>query len=122
LRVIAKTTEGVSAPLSLPPRAESIDERLAILQRGVDALVASQRVLHRNLQAALTAPHDTSDLQEKLAKQIASVELFAMRLDEQFIAPQPPAPGHARAALGAFAIAALALTISVWGLWRQLAW
>jgi len=129
LRVIAKTTEGVSAPLSLPPRAESVDERLAILQRGVDALVASQRVLHRNLQAALTAPRggeaapEIAALQEKLAKQIASVELFAMRLDEQFTAPShAPSSGHARAALGAFVVAGLALAISIWGLWRQFAW
>ncbi len=127
LRVIARTDDGATVSLSVPPAADATLERLEHLQRGIDALVASQRVLHRNLQAALLAqpnrePSELSALQEQLKNQVATIELFAMRLDEQYVAPAVAAPpSHSRMVRAAFAVAMTALAIAVYGLWRELA-
>jgi hypothetical protein len=128
LRVVGRTASGGTIPLGVPPSAESVEDRLNRLQRGVDALVASQRVLHRNLQAALTAPRpgegasDITSVQEQLGKQMATLELFAMRIEERLALPTTlPAPQFSRAGLITFAMVAAVLAFAVMGLWRELA-
>jgi hypothetical protein len=131
LRVVARTDAGAVVSLTPPPQADGVLARLEHLQRAVDALVASQRVLHRNVQAALVGPKasstpgpdgspDIAAVQAQLIQQIAIMERFAMRLDERFATqPEVAAPASARACGLAFALAAVALAISVWGLWRE---
>jgi hypothetical protein len=132
LRVLVQSPAGEWVALGVPAPADGTAERLDRLQRAVDALVGSQRVLHRNLQAALTAPReaaeapDFSAITEHLSKQMATLELFVMRLDERLVTTVPgfaAAPTErrvSRGALAAFAVATLSLLVSAWGLWRQL--
>lgn len=112
-----------------PPPAASVD-RLADVQRGVDMLVGSQRLIHRNLQAALLqqTPSLTSALAEIFAAQaglqesIATFELFAIRLEQALAAREAPAaPAPTRRGVQAVAaISSLALLGSCWALYRTL--
>jgi hypothetical protein len=131
LRVLVRAPGGEWLPLGVPAPADGTAERLDRLQRAVDALIGSQRLLHRNVQAALTAPREAAQapdfaaITEHLSKQMATLELFVMRLDERMAGASSghlPAsePRVSRGALAAFAVATLALAVSLWGLWRQL--
>lgn len=141
LRVTGRVDDGAPVPLGLPPMAEALSERLDRMQRGMDMVVASQRVLHRNLQAALTqAPNGqggdtgrdaTTTLGElasergALAEQIRVLEIFVLRLDERLAALAAPAvvlrpalvSGRVAAALGLGAV----LLLGACGLYRSLA-
>src|SRR5690349_7340512 len=53
LRVFAQSGENPAIPIGAPPAAEELSAQIAKLMQGMDTLVNSQRVMHRNLQAAL---------------------------------------------------------------------
>ena len=122
LRVVARTPDGGSIPLNRPPVEDGVSERLAQLARGMEVLVGSQRVLHRNVQAALLAgpggiepQAGTSTTQAALADGFATLELFVVRLEQALsgMAP-PPAPAQPRWVLATVAfVAAMALVASV---------
>jgi len=134
LRVYARTPDGDAVPLGAPPAEDGIGETLVRLQRGMEMLVGSQRVLHRNLQAALLARGDVNPDrpaadqarispaadQARISDEIATLELFVVRLEQALAASRPdapPPPGGPRWALGAVAGAAgLALLLSGWAL------
>jgi hypothetical protein len=132
IRVVARDGAGRLVPLGAPPPPEAEAERLDRLQRGIDHLVASQRLLHRNVQAALLQRPGSDDgaigeiakSQAELGRQIATLEVFCMRLDERLAAVASPAamaparlPRMMQLAVG---FAGAALAISLWGLWRSL--
>ncbi|MGI4954842.1 MAG: hypothetical protein ACRYGM_23800 [Janthinobacterium lividum] len=138
LRVYARTPDGDAVPLGAPPAEDGVGETLVRLQRGMEMLVGSQRVLHRNLQAALLARGDVNPDpnlsrpaadqarinpaadQARIRDEIATLELFVVRLEQALAASRPDAPppaGGPRWALGAVAGAAgLALLLSGWAL------
>ncbi len=128
LRVVGHGGAGAAVPLGRPPAAEGVAERLDRLQRGLDMVVASQRVLHRNLQAALleAAGGDQAGARAELAGQVHALELFVLRLDERLAALAPAPVGGPRSAAGlargaAAAVLALGLLGGGLGLWRSLA-
>lgn len=134
IHVVAHDPNGRVVPLSAPPPAEAAAERLDRLQRGVDTLIASQRVLHRNLQAVLlaakagedtAAPSGLAAQQAEIARQLGTLDVFAMRLDERLaaLATAPAAPDAirpSRATMAALVLGGSALLLSVWGLLRSL--
>lgn len=116
LRVFAIGPDNEATALGAPPAEDGFAERLSNLQRGMEMLVGSQRVLHRNLQAALLARAEAAPAAAPAAVQadIAALELFVTRL-ERALAAQPatpppahPGPAQPRWALAAIAIAAAA--------------
>jgi hypothetical protein len=126
LRVFACTPDGKAVPLGTPPVDGGLEDRLQALQRGMEMLVGSQRVLHRNLQAALLARSDPPgaaspaiDAQRSLQEDFATLEQFVVRLEAALVngAPRPAAPASPRWALGGIAAtAALSLALSSWAL------
>lgn len=135
LRVIALTPDGAAIPLGSPPLAPDVGERLAQLARGMDLVVGSQRVLHRNVQAALLAradavpqdgPASAAGLaanQAALGESIMTLELFVTRLEAGLAGlVVPPAQAAApRWALAGIATAAgVALLVSAWALVRAM--
>ena len=129
LCVFAIGEGGVAVALSSPPGPDSSADRLGSLQRSVDMLVGSQRVIHRNLQAALlqqpsvsNALVDIAVTQAGLKESISTLELFAIRLEEA-LATRDVATGRTPARLSmaiVTAIASLALLSSCWALWRTM--
>ena len=127
LRVYARTKESKLVPLGAPPVEDGVTERLANIQRGLEMVVNSQRLLHRNLQAALLKQDGTTPLVEIAATQsalqegIATLELFVVRLEQaltaHLVAPTQLAPR--RVALACVAVtASLAMLVSFWALAR----
>lgn len=131
LRVVARTTDGGAVPLHAPAADGGVSERLTQLARGMEALVGSQRVIHRNLQAALVgapagntaateAQAAIAATQASLAESIGTLELFVVRLEAAMAgvaqAPAPPAPRWALPAVAG--VAALALAASLAALLR----
>jgi hypothetical protein len=134
LRLFARAGEGEAVALSAPPAADGLAEQMGRVLRGLELLTGSQRLLHRNLQAALTSRQPDGETAPALARlaealaaatdQIAAVERFVVRLDERLA---ELGQGHAgvaralpRAALWALAVSATALLVSVAGLVRSL--
>ncbi|GAC1342561.1 MAG: hypothetical protein NVSMB18_16820 [Acetobacteraceae bacterium] len=128
LRVCARLADGSVIPLGSPPAADGVAERLGQLQRGVDMLMGSQRLLHRNVQAVLlrAGPADTTSLADVAAAQTAlqqgieTLELFVVRLEQALSTRNVPAPSD-RPRLGLAAVGAvslLALAASGWALAR----
>ncbi len=129
LRVFALTPGGAAVPLGSPPAEDGVSERLAQLQRGLEMLVGSQRVLHRNLQSVLlskaeaTPGPDLAAVQASLQDGITTLELFVIRLEDKLarLATPPAAPARPRWALGGVALLAVsALATSVWALVRAM--
>lgn len=131
LRVVARTPDGAAVPLHAPAADGGVSDRLTQLARGMEALVGSQRVIHRNLQAALlaTPAGNTAAMeaqaaiaatQASLAESIVTLELFVVRLEAAMAGvAQTPAPAATRWALPAVAgVAAVALLASVMALLR----
>jgi hypothetical protein len=131
LRVFARTEDGDAAPIGSPPAPEGLTERLDRLQRGLESIAGSQRVLHRTLQSAVLsrAEAPASDgaaeaAQTALQQQVAALEMVAVRIDEKLAilageraaASQPPS----RALLGALALSATALLVAIIGLIHSL--
>jgi hypothetical protein len=143
LCVFARAGDGEAMQIRAAPAADGLAEQVTKLLRGVDMLLNSQRLIHRNLQSALTTRANETDgdegspaavlkrmaeMQAVTAEQIAGVERFVMRLDEQLsrLAPmtQKAAPAAAlipRLAIFALAVAGTALIVSIVGLVRSLA-
>ncbi len=95
LRVVAILEDGSEIALAAPPATGSEAMRIEQLQKGVDMLVASQRLIHRNLQAALLQPSPNGALAEiataqaSLRQAIETVELFAVRLEQRSMTTEP---------------------------------
>lgn len=126
LLVFARAGDGPASPIGTPPLEDGLREQLAQLQKGVELMVGSQRVLHRNVQAALLKQAsqagpgmiEVAALQGSIQESIATLEMFVVRLEAGLV-PQAPAatPTEPRWALaGAAAAAGLALGISFWAL------
>jgi len=136
LRVFARTADGAAVPLGSVPAEDGVAERLVQLSRGMEMLIGSQRVLHRNVQAALlVAPQgsmesgvqpgasvaDVAAAQAALAESVATLELFVARLEQGMaaLAVQRTQATQPRWALGGMAALSLsALVLSVWALIR----
>lgn len=127
LRVVARAPDGAAVPLGVPPAADGLTETLAKLGRGMEMLVGSQRVLHRNLQAALLAraePGNTQGDPARMEEEIATLELFVVRLEQALTASRlaaAPVRTEPRWKLGTVAgMAGLALLLSAWSLFHVL--
>jgi hypothetical protein len=101
LLVVVRNGAGAPVRLGVPPPPLAIGERLDRLQRAVDGLINSHRVMHRNLQAVLAGPRapevpasppqlppppamaEIAAMQDMLRKQMAALETCATRLDMQ---------------------------------------
>ncbi|HEY4041033.1 MAG TPA: hypothetical protein VGM32_04210 [Rhodopila sp.] len=129
VQVVARGPGGTSAVLPSVPGEGGIEERLARLARGLDAVIASQRVLHRNVQAALLKPsaqpaggssqatvEAIAATQAALHEDITTLELFVTRVEQGLSGLPAPPVRFARlpwaVALAAAALAAFGL--SVW--------
>jgi hypothetical protein len=132
LRVFARCGVSAAIPIGAPPAAEGLSDQVTKLLRGVDMLLNSQRVIHRNLQTALTAAKDPdadpmaavvvrmSELQAGTEAQISAVERFVVRLDEHLsrLSPaevkSPVATGRIpTAAVWALGVSGIALVVSI---------
>lgn len=126
LAVFARAGKGEAVPLRAPPATEAVSDQVARVLRGVEALMGSQRLLHRNLQAVLTrSPEIGADVAAALADQISAVERFVVRLDERLAAlSDSAAPSRERrvprAAVWALAVSGTSLLVSIAGLIRSL--
>ena len=139
LRVFARTADGGVVPLGTAPAARTpedhLAERLAQLTRGMETLIGSQRVLHRNVQALLLAGSQGGQPAQAIAPEAApapdapaapdalregleTLELFVARLELGLAGLSPPQQAAAPrwALLGVAAAAALALLLSAWAL------
>jgi len=130
LRVFARTANGAAVPLGSVPAEDGVAERLVQLGRGMEMLIGSQRVLHRNVQAALlAAPQastqpgasvaDVAAAQAALADSVATLELFVTRLEQGMaaLAAQRTGTAQPRWALGGLAALSMAaLVLSAWAL------
>lgn len=128
-QVFAILENGAEIPLEAPPVAVPPSARIAQLQKSVDMLIASQRLMHRNLQAALLQQSGSGSLgeiaatQAKLQQAIETVELFAVRLEQQSAAAAPHVspPAASRALAWVATLSTAALIASVFALLRCLA-
>lgn len=139
LRVFARAGDGAAMPIGATPAADGLSDQVTKLLRGVDMVLNAQRLIHRNLQAALTARAGGPDsvdeptagllarmaqVQAETAEQLSSVERFVVRLDEQLSRLTPvaakSAPNFPAAAMWALGVAGTALTVSIAGLVRSL--
>ena len=129
LRVFVLRDGGAAVALDAPPAPDTSADRVAQLQRGVDMLIGSQRLMHRNLQAALlqqtpslaTPLADIAAAQAELQESIATFELFAVRLEQARapLARRRPERVQPRRGLAAVAgLSSLALVASCWALYR----
>lgn len=125
LRVLARAGDGPAVPIGSPPVEDGLTRQLAELQKGLELVVGSQRVLHRNVQAVLLeraadagpGVAEIAATQVVIQESLATLELFVVRLEislaNQAPAVQRPQPGWV---LGGAAAAGLALAISFWAL------
>jgi hypothetical protein len=140
LRVFARIGDGPAVPIGATPAADGLADQVTKVMRGMDTLLNSQRLIHRNLQAALTArpaAPDTdaetvsatlakmSEMQAATIEQISSVERFVMRLDEHLARLSPAATKSTaaripRVAILALGVSGMALVVSVVELVRSL--
>ncbi len=137
LRVFARTADGAAVPIGSVPAEDGMAERLVQLSRGMEMLIGSQRVLHRNVQAALlAAPQpgaqagaqagasaaslaEVAATQASLAESVATLELFVTRLEQGMVAlaARPTRTAQPRWALGGLAaLSTAALVLSAWAL------
>ena len=127
LRVFA-VIDGAAVMLEAPPSSEPAIAQLGQLQRGIDMLLGSQRLMHRNLQAALLqqGPSSAATLadiaacQANLQESIATFEVFAIRLEQALAAREAPAGAVAprRALAAVVGLSSLALVASCCALAR----
>jgi hypothetical protein len=118
LRVFARAGDGEAVAIGTPPAADGLSEQVTKLLRGVDMLLNSQRLIHRNLQAALAGKSEDKPAEP----QLASLERFLMRLDDHLskLPSIESAPAFPRFALWALGISGAALLISIFQLARSL--
>ncbi len=130
LTVHARLPGGETIRLAAPPAPGGMGERLDRLQAATDAMINSQRLIHRNLQAVLLQRGEQdqggSEHQAKqaaLASQLDALEVFMTRLDDRLAAlraPSVPSARPSRGTLGALGLAAASLCLSAWGLLHSL--
>jgi hypothetical protein len=139
LRVFVRIGDGEAFPIGATPAADGLADQVTKLLRGVDVLLNSQRLIHRNLQTALTGPRATdegsvaamltrmAELHAGTEAQLSAVERFVVRLDEHLSRLSPSdakSPDISRriprAAAWALAVSGTALFVSVAGLVRSL--
>lgn len=127
LRVAVVDEDGTTTLLDAPPAPAANADAVGGLQRGLDMLIGSQRVMHRNLQAALlqqssvgNALAEIAAAQAELKESLATFELFAVRLEQALAGRDAPAARTAapRGLTAVAALAGLALIGSGWALWR----
>ncbi|MCC7284484.1 MAG: hypothetical protein IT556_19045 [Acetobacteraceae bacterium] len=117
LDVAAIAPDGGETVLSAPPAPAAAPLRAGEdVRRLLQGIAASQRVLHRNLQALLLASRAREPLdaaiervaatQQALDARTAELELFATRLDERLAALDHAQPGARRSPLVRIALAA----------------
>ena len=131
LRVVVIGEDGTTVMLDAPPAPAANADGLATVQRGLDMLLGSQRVMHRNLQAALlqqpsvsNALSEIATVQAGLQESLATFELFAVRLEHALASREAPTTTNARPSRVVViiaAIATLALFGSCWALLRTIA-
>ena len=130
LRVIVVDEDGTSVALNAPPASGAKADGLIQIQRSIDMLIGSQRVMHRNLQAALmnqpavsNALSEIATVQAGLQEGIATFELFAVRLEQALASREAPhaVKATSRGTATVAAVAGLALIGSCWALWRTMA-
>ena len=132
LRVFAVREGGAAVMLGAPPviAPEAAGGGLVAIQRGVDMLIGSQRLMHRNLQTALlqqtpslsSALAEIAVAQAALQESIGTFELFAIRLEQALASREAPTGANpARRALVIVAsVASLALFASCMALWHTM--
>lgn len=128
LTVHARVPGGEAIMLAAPAAPGGVGERLDRLQAATDAMINSQRLIHRNLQAVLLQRGEQDQGSEHAAKQAALasqldvLEVFMTRLDDRLASlrapPPPPRPGYGT--MGALGLATAALCLSAWELLRSL--
>lgn len=128
LAVHARLPGGGTVLLAAPAAPGGVGERLDRLQAATDAMINSQRLIHRNLQAVLLQRGEQdgggehSAKQAALASQLEALDVFMTRLDDRLVSlrapPSSPRPGYG--AMGALGLATAALCLSVWELLRSL--
>jgi hypothetical protein len=139
LHVFARVGDGEAFPIGATPAADGLSHQVTKLLRGVDMLVNSHRVIHRNLQTALTGTQGTdeepvsaalarmAELQAGTEAQLSAMEKFVIRLDEHLSRLSPAdmkSPDKSRvvprAAIWALTVSGIALFVSIAGLVRSL--
>ncbi len=129
LRVFALTEGGIATALDAPAAANAVaDGATAQLLRGMEVILGSQRLMHRNLQAALlqkgpsvsASLADVTTAQVGLQEQIATFELFAVRLEQALLARETTAtvPVAGRALVVVTGVSGLALVTACVALGR----
>ena len=97
--VVACGADGVATlTSSTGTPAAGAAEGMARIERGLNALVGSQRLIHRNLQAVVMAVHGgvsapvaladaaADETREEVRQQVATLEIVVSRLDERLAA------------------------------------
>jgi len=129
IRILAIGADGEKVPIGAPPPPQALADRLDKMVRALDMLVGSQRLLHRNLQAALLRPPEPSpdaaaQEQSELAKRLDGLETLVLRLDAHLAElarpDSAPSAGARSWILAAIAASFAALLLSAWGLLRAL--
>ena len=128
LRVLARAGDAAPVMIGAPPAAEALADQVARMLRGLDALMGSQRVLHRSLQAVAGQPDSAvlatiAAAQAAMAEQFTTLERFVVRLDGRLLELLPGSPaGRAMppATMWALGVASVALVAGVTGLVRSL--
>ena len=125
-QVVAVADDGTSVVLAAPP-LDGPRSGVPQLQRGIDMLLGSHRLMHRNLQAVLTreAPSAAKELAEiasiqtRIEENLATVELCAIRIEQLLNSRQPEnPPPSSRLLLAVATLAGLALLVSCAALYR----
>jgi len=118
LQVFARVGGGEAVAIGAVP-SDSLPDQIGRVLGGVDALIRSQRLLHRTVQTSLAGPEGAIEIgaalsrltamQEEAAAQLATLERFVVRLDARLLtlAEDEHAP-RARAVGGATLYALLA--------------
>jgi hypothetical protein len=130
--VFAVDMSGMSVMLEDRHAVSREGEQLEKMRRTLDLLICSHRLLHRNLQAALLkqgpSPEqvlvEVSGCQERLAGAIATVELFAIRIEQMLSARESSGSGESGWSSNRLKLL-IALSVASFGcscaaLWRSL--
>ena len=128
--VVALDHRGVETLLTQPPSPTRLDTDYVDFKRNVELLVGSQRVIHRNLQAALLKQGPSLNesiaqilsTQTRLVETIETLELFTVRIEDLLQSDiQAATPSKSPLSIRSFAaLALIACLLSSLALWRVL--